>query len=91
MSRIYAAGAAMGWTVAEVKATSMWEFWSAWHGYIQANTPKQANKLSETEKDSIWERMIELEAPPGALRTQTYLWDGSVFCPQGEVTIPDLR
>ncbi|SFV33167.1 hypothetical protein SAMN05216456_1907 [Devosia crocina] len=85
MSRIYAAGAAMGWTVAEVKRTSMWEFWAAWHGYVNANSPKEGNKLSESEKDYIWERLQEVDGSGGDLVTQTYLWDGA-FIPQGKVS-----
>ncbi|MET3925934.1 hypothetical protein [Devosia sp. 2618] len=87
MSRIYAAGAAMGWTAEQVDRTSMWKFWASWNGYVKANTPKEPGKLSDSEKDAIWARMQELELPSGPLSTQTYLWDGW-FVPQGLVTIP---
>lgn len=87
MSRIYAAGAAMGWTVDQVKATSMWEFWSAWNGYVKANTPKGGEKLTEADKDYIWERMQDMEMPAGPLTTQTYLWDGRGFVGQGRVSV----
>jgi hypothetical protein len=79
MSRIYAAGAAMGWTAQQVDRTSMWKFWAAWHGYVRANTPQQGNKLSETEKDRIWERMQEMDLPAVPPLTPTYLWDGWLF------------
>ncbi|MBJ6986945.1 MULTISPECIES: hypothetical protein [unclassified Devosia] len=82
MSRIYAAGAAMGWTAQEVDRTSMWKFWAAWHGYVRANSPQQNNKLSETEKDRIWARMQEMDTPEGVPVTVTYLWDGATFLPQ---------
>lgn len=86
MSKIYAAGAAMGWTAEQVDRTSMWKFWSAWHGYVRANTPQERNRLSEPEKDRIWERMKELDVDAGAsFSTQTYLWDGA-FRPQGLVS-----
>lgn len=83
MSRVYAAGAAMGWTAEQVDRTSMWKFWASWHGYVKANTPQQPNKLSEAEKDRIWERMQEMAVPEGPPVTQTYLWDGQTFQPQG--------
>lgn len=85
MSRIYAAGAAMGWTVEQVKKTSMWEFWSAWNGYVKANTPKGGEKLTEAEKDDLWADIEALGEPTGPLSTQTYLWDGRAFLGQGRV------
>lgn len=84
MSKIYAAGAAMGWTAEQVDRTSMWKFWASWCGFVRANTPQQNNKLSESEKDYIWERMQLLDVPSEAVQTQTYLWDGA-FHPQGYV------
>lgn len=82
MSRIYAAGAAMGWTAEQVDRTSMWKFWASWHGYLKANTQQQSNKLSEAEKNRIWERMQQMAVPEGPHFTQTYLWDGQTFQPQ---------
>lgn len=82
MSRIYAAGSAMGWTAEQVDQTSMWKFWASWFGYIRANTPKQGNKLTESQKDYIWERMQQIDAVTEQVSTQTYLWDGA-FRPQG--------
>lgn len=76
----------MGWTVHEVKRSSVWEFWQAFQGYVEANTPKQGNKLSEDEKDAIWQRMQELEAPSAStLSTQTYTLDGLRLVPAGTV------
>lgn len=83
MSRIYAAGAAMGWTAEQVKATSMWEFWSAWHGFVRANSPAQPGKLTESQKDELWADIEALDAPAGVLTTQTYLWTGLGFEAQG--------
>lgn len=86
MSRIYAAGAAMGWTAEQVDRTSMWKFWSAWNGYIAANTPAQAGKLTDADKDEIWADIEARTLPEGPLSTETYLWEGS-FVPQGRVQI----
>lgn len=77
----------MGWDVHAVKRSSVWEFFSAWQGYVDANTPKQSGKLSEDDKDRIWERMQELERPSSAtLSTQTYTLDGLRLVPAGIVT-----
>lgn len=67
----------MGWTVQDVKASSVWEFFSAFYGYIEANTPKQPGKLSSSEADRIWARMQEMDVPTAkTLSTQTYTLDG---------------
>lgn len=77
----------MGWTVHDVKQSSVWEFFSAWQGYVDANSPKQNGKLSEDEKDRIWERMQELDAPSSTtLSTQTYRLTGARLVPAGVVT-----
>lgn len=77
----------MGWNAQDVKAASLWEFFSAWNGFIEANTPKQGNKLSEDEKDRIWARMEQLDgAAPGKRSTQTYVLDGLRLVPAGVVT-----
>jgi len=77
----------MGWDVHAVKRSSVWEFFSARQGYVDANTPKQSGKLSEEDKDRIWERMQELERPSSAtLSTQTYTLDGLRLVPAGIVT-----
>lgn len=76
----------MGWTVQDVKASSVWEFWQAFQGYVEANSPKQNNKLTEDDKDRIWQRMQELETPTDAvLSTQTYVLDGLRLVPAGVV------
>ncbi len=32
---------------------------AAWEGYVKANTPDNANGLSESEKDELWEWVQE--------------------------------
>lgn len=76
----------MGWTVQDVKAASVWEFWQAFQGYVEANSPKQNNKLTEDDKDRIWQRMQELETPTDtALSTQIYVLDGERLVGAGVV------
>lgn len=77
----------MGWSADQVKAATLWQFFAAWQGYLAANSPKEGNKLSEDEKDRIWERMQQLdEIAPGTLSTQTYVLDGLRLVPAGIVT-----
>ncbi len=33
----------------------MWQYMAALDGYIKANTPDEAGKLSESEKDDLWD------------------------------------
>lgn len=77
----------MGWTVHDVKQASVWEFWTAFQGYVDANSPRQKGKLSEDDKDRIWERMQELDAPSAEfLSTQTYVLEGARLVVAGIVT-----
>ncbi len=34
---------------------SMWQYMAAMDGYIKANTPNEPGKLSESEKDDLWD------------------------------------
>ncbi|WP_282186073.1 hypothetical protein [Ochrobactrum sp. Marseille-Q0166] len=34
---------------------SMWKYMAALDGYIKANTPDEPGKLSESEKDDLWD------------------------------------
>ncbi len=33
----------------------MWQYMAALDGYIKANTPDEPDKLSESEKDDLWD------------------------------------
>lgn len=82
-------GAAMGWTVHDVKRSSIWEFFAAWHGYVDANTPKGGNKLSAAEKAELWADVEAYGLSAGkTLTTQTYWWDENGPVPMGVVCIP---
>jgi len=80
-------GAAMGWTVHDVKRASVWEFFAALEGYVQAKSPKEGNKLSDEDKDELWDWMERLDAPSSMiLSTQTYRLDGARLVPAGMVS-----
>lgn len=77
----------MGWTVHEVKRSSMWEFFAALHGYVDANTSKVSNKLSSAEKADLWADVEAYGKIAGqALTTQTYWWDERGPVPMGVIT-----
>lgn len=63
----------------------MWKFWSAWHGFVRANSPAQPGKLTEAQKDELWADIEAIDAPIGLLSTQTYSWDGRRFAVMGLV------
>lgn len=64
----------MGFTPQQVDDMSMWQFFAALNGYIAANSPKEGNKLTESEADDLF-AWIERDSVPGKLRTQTYWID----------------
>lgn len=76
----------MGWTSQQVKAASMWEFFSAWHGYLDANTPQDKGKLTESEAEELFAWIEADNSGPRTLSTQTYLLDGGLLVPAGIVT-----
>jgi len=79
-------GAAMGWTSEQVKAASMWEFFACWHGYVEANTPQDKAKLTESEADELFAWIEADNDGPQTLSTQTYWLDGDRLVPAGIVT-----
>ncbi|MGV8830345.1 MAG: hypothetical protein ACOH2N_00075 [Devosia sp.] len=78
-------GAAMGWAVHDVKRCSMWEFFAAWHGYVDANTPKDNKKLTATEADDLFEWITAGDGTQQQISTQTYWWDETGPVPMGVV------
>lgn len=76
----------MGWPVSETKRSSMWEFFSAYHGFVEANTPKQAAKLTDSEADDLFAWIERDTAGPRVLSTMTYDLDGLTLVPSGRVT-----
>lgn len=76
----------MGWTVHDVKRSSVWEFFQAWQGYVDANTPKEAAKLTEEQADDLFEWIEQDSDRPEMLSTQTYRLEGLRLVPAGVVT-----
>lgn len=69
-------GAAMGFTPEQVRRMSLWEWSAVVNGYIEANSPKDAGKLSESEKDELF---AWIDAPadlPEAKPLPKMVWDG---------------
>lgn len=77
----------MGWTVHDVRRASVWEFWQAFQGYVEANTPKQGSKLTESERAELAEDVLSYgQSIASTLSTQTYKLDGLRLVPAGIVT-----
>lgn len=70
----------MGFTPQQVDDMSMWQFFAALNGYIEANTPKQANKLTDAEADDLFD-WIERDAVADTLSTMTYWLEGDRLVP----------
>lgn len=75
MASLYAAGAVMGWSATDVRASSVWEFWAAWNGYVAAHTSKDGPKLTEDQKVDLFD-WISADSGPLLNSTMTYGWDG---------------
>lgn len=69
-ARIYGAGAVMGFSPQQVDQMTLWQFFAAIDGYVKANGGGQDTKLSETEKDDIWEWMQARAGSPTTLTAQ---------------------
>lgn len=55
MASLYANAAVIGWSIADVKAASMWEYHVAVEGYAAAHDPDADKALTEDEADALWE------------------------------------
>jgi hypothetical protein len=52
---VYGNGAVMGFSPQEVRAMSMFQYFSALDGFIKANTADDERTLSDKEKDELWD------------------------------------
>lgn len=75
----------MGFTPQQVNDMSMWQFFAALNGFIEANSPKEGNKLTESEADDLFEWIERDGGGPRILSTQTYWWDERGPIPAGVV------
>lgn len=55
-------GAAMGFTPQHVDQMSVWQFFAALDGWLEANTSGEG--LSESEKDDLWDWMQDRPPVP---------------------------
>ena len=76
----------MGLTPQQVNDMSMWQYFAALHGYIDANTPKDGNKLTDSQADELFDWIEQGESSAVELSTQTYWLDGLHLVPAGVVT-----
>ena len=76
----------MGWDVHAVKRASVWEFFQAWQGYVEANTPKEAAKLTEDEAEDLFAWIERDGGGPRLLSTQTYRLEDDHLVPAGVVS-----
>lgn len=76
----------MGFSPQQVNQMSMWQYFAAVNGYIEANTPKDNAKLSASEVDELADWLYTGFEASRIVSTKTYLWgeDGPEFA--GEVT-----
>lgn len=53
----------------------MWEFAAALDGYVRANSPSKGDKLTEQQKDDLFD-WLEPEGHDAPGRFYRYRWDG---------------
>jgi hypothetical protein len=76
VAELYGAGAAMGFTPQEVDRMSIWQFAAVASGFARANSAS-SDKLSQTEKDSLFEWIDSGDAVPRRLTTMTWQLDAA--------------
>lgn len=76
----------MGFTPQEVRKMSLWQFFSALNGYIEANSTKSGTRLSDDEADELFDWIERDSDGPRELTTQTYWWEGERLIPMGIVS-----
>lgn len=80
----------MGWSVHDVKQASVWEFFAALQGYVEANSPKETSKLTEQQADELFDWIDRADSRGNQFTTQTYWLDGERLVPAGVVSFtPD--
>jgi hypothetical protein len=75
----------MGFTPQQVNEMSMWQYFAALNGYIDANTPKEGNKLTDSQADDLFDWIEQGGTEAEQLSTQTYWLDGGRLVPAGVV------
>ena len=64
---------------------SVWQFNAALNGYVRAHSPGE-NKLSESEKDTLFDWIDAANSNALTLTTITYDWDGERLVPSRRIT-----
>jgi hypothetical protein len=76
----------MGFTPQQINQMTPWQFEACLHGFLAANTPKSANKLTENEAEELFAWLDKDDKAPRVLKTQTYWWEDEYPTPAGVVT-----
>jgi hypothetical protein len=60
----------------EVDRQSVWQMTAAWNGYVQAHSPKDGAKLSDSEADELFDWIEAGTVPADGVRLPKFEWDG---------------
>jgi len=76
----------MGFTPQQVNKMSMWQYYSVLYAYIEQNTPKGKEQLTEAELGELSDWLdADAESKP-LYKTLVYLWDENGPVVDKEVT-----
>lgn len=75
----------MGWTPQQVDQMSLWQWMAAVEGFNAANSPRDGNRLSADEADSLFAWVDAVPANDRMLRLVIYDWDGARPVRRGEI------
>ncbi len=69
----------MGFTPQQVNAMSMWQYFAALNGFIDANTPEDKKKMSTEEAEELYDWLYEGFEDQQERIARVYFWDENGF------------
>lgn len=72
---LYGSGAAMGFLPEQIDAMDVAEFRAVAAGYIKANSASEKNRLTEGEKDDLFDFILQVPAARKTLSLHTWRFD----------------
>ena len=69
----------MGFTPQQVNAMSMWQYFSALNGYIDANTSSDKKKMSQDEAEDLFDWLYDGLDLVEEANAHVYFWDEEGF------------